>query len=315
MSPVTSGRFWVRFISASMSRSTYMLMALAPPAASVPPMTVAAISQSDGMPLSATTMVGTVVTSRSSMIRGLVSATYPPTRERREGSMVVAIGGDRMRAGSGVNNRRSIVGREARCRGRAPVRLGPRARRRGDPAQPPMGRRPPDLAAGRDARRPHRLDLRPPHLAGSPRRPVALGPAPAHRGGGGHHHHAARHARDLAQLPPPRDPGQGGHDARRHLGRAADAGRRRRRHRVGRRGPRPAAVDPRRAHRPLRRVRRPPRPPAERSGRSIASTGAGTRPSRPATCPAASSSRGCRSRWRAEATGPWRWWPGTPRPG
>ena len=33
-----------------MSRSTYMLMALAPPAASVPPMTVATISQSDGRP-------------------------------------------------------------------------------------------------------------------------------------------------------------------------------------------------------------------------------------------------------------------------
>ena len=73
--PVTSGRFWVRFIRASMSRSTYMLMALAPPAASVPPITVAAISHNDGMPLSATTMVGTVVTSRSSMMRGLVSAT------------------------------------------------------------------------------------------------------------------------------------------------------------------------------------------------------------------------------------------------
>ena len=39
--PVTSGRFWVRSITASMSRSTYMLMALAPPAASVPPSTVA----------------------------------------------------------------------------------------------------------------------------------------------------------------------------------------------------------------------------------------------------------------------------------
>ena len=72
---MTSGRFWVRFIRASMSRSTYMLMALAPPAASVPPMTVAAINQSDGMPCSATTMVGTVVTRSSSMIRGLVNAT------------------------------------------------------------------------------------------------------------------------------------------------------------------------------------------------------------------------------------------------
>ena len=38
-------------------------------------MTVATISQSDGMPSSATIIVGTVVTSSSSMIRGLVSAT------------------------------------------------------------------------------------------------------------------------------------------------------------------------------------------------------------------------------------------------
>ena len=42
--PVTSGRPFVRSISASMSRSTYMLMALAPPAARVPPSTVQAMS-------------------------------------------------------------------------------------------------------------------------------------------------------------------------------------------------------------------------------------------------------------------------------
>jgi hypothetical protein len=72
---VTSGRFCVRFMMRSMSRSTYMLMALAPPAAMVPPMTVAAISQSDGRPFAATTIVGTVVTSSSSMMRGFVSAT------------------------------------------------------------------------------------------------------------------------------------------------------------------------------------------------------------------------------------------------
>ena len=58
-----------------MSRSTYMLIAFAPPAASVPPMTTAAMSQMDGMPRCASTMVGTVVTSSSSMIRGFVSAT------------------------------------------------------------------------------------------------------------------------------------------------------------------------------------------------------------------------------------------------
>jgi hypothetical protein len=69
------GRFFVRSITRSMSRSTYMLMALAPPAARVPPSTVAAMSHSDGRPRSATTIVGTVVTSSSSMMRGLVSAT------------------------------------------------------------------------------------------------------------------------------------------------------------------------------------------------------------------------------------------------
>ena len=72
--PVTRGRSLVRSITRSMSRSMTMLMALAPPAARVPPTTVATISHTDGTPRSATNMVGTVVTSRSSMIRGLVSA-------------------------------------------------------------------------------------------------------------------------------------------------------------------------------------------------------------------------------------------------
>ena len=75
ITPVTSGRFLVRSISRSMSRSTYMLMAFAPPAAMAPPMTVATISQIDGSPWAATIMVGTVVTRSSSMMRGLVSAT------------------------------------------------------------------------------------------------------------------------------------------------------------------------------------------------------------------------------------------------
>ena len=74
MAPVTSGRFLVRFIRRSMSRSTTMLMAFAPPAASAPPARVATISQTGGTPRCATTMVGSVVTSRSSMIRGLVRA-------------------------------------------------------------------------------------------------------------------------------------------------------------------------------------------------------------------------------------------------
>ena len=75
ITPVTSGRPLVRSIKASMSRSTYMLMALAPPADSVPPTTVANISQSEGIPRSATIIVGTVLTNRSSMMRGLVRAT------------------------------------------------------------------------------------------------------------------------------------------------------------------------------------------------------------------------------------------------
>ena len=74
-SPVTSGRLRVRSITASMSRSTTMLMALAPPAASEPPSTVATTSHRSGTPPSATNMTGTVVTSSSSMILGLVRAT------------------------------------------------------------------------------------------------------------------------------------------------------------------------------------------------------------------------------------------------
>ena len=75
IAPVTRGRPLVRSISRSMSRSTYMLMALAPPAARVPPSTVHTISQSDGQAPLGHDHVGTVVTSSSSMIRGLVSAT------------------------------------------------------------------------------------------------------------------------------------------------------------------------------------------------------------------------------------------------
>ena len=59
-----------------------MLKAFAPPAASVPPSTVQITRWSGGRPWAATTCVGTVVTSRSSMIRGLVRATKAPTRER-----------------------------------------------------------------------------------------------------------------------------------------------------------------------------------------------------------------------------------------
>src|SRR5438445_11646739 len=59
-----------------MSLSRYMLIVLAAPAASVPPNTVAAISQPDGHPRAASIIVGTVVTTSNTMIRGFVSATY-----------------------------------------------------------------------------------------------------------------------------------------------------------------------------------------------------------------------------------------------
>jgi hypothetical protein len=41
----------------------------------VPPTNVATISQNPGIPFAATTMVGMVVTSNNSMMRGLVRAT------------------------------------------------------------------------------------------------------------------------------------------------------------------------------------------------------------------------------------------------
>ena len=75
MTPVTRGRLAVRCISLSMSRSTYMLMALAPPAARAPPTRVATISHTAGRPRWARIIVGSVVISSSSMMRGLVSAT------------------------------------------------------------------------------------------------------------------------------------------------------------------------------------------------------------------------------------------------
>ena len=75
ITPVTSGRFLVRSMSRSMSRSITMFRALAPPAARVPPTRVATTRPSDGQPFCATTIGGTVVTSSSSMIRGLVRAT------------------------------------------------------------------------------------------------------------------------------------------------------------------------------------------------------------------------------------------------
>jgi hypothetical protein len=75
-----NGRRRVRAISRSMSCSRYWLMAFAEPAASVPQTRVQNVSRNQstiGMPGTsrvARTIAGTVVTSSSSMIRGLVSA-------------------------------------------------------------------------------------------------------------------------------------------------------------------------------------------------------------------------------------------------
>ena len=58
-----------------MSASTTQFSALALPADRVPPSTVATTGHSSGTPPLARNITGTVVSSSSSMIRGLVSAT------------------------------------------------------------------------------------------------------------------------------------------------------------------------------------------------------------------------------------------------
>jgi hypothetical protein len=73
MRPAGTGRVAVRAICASMSRSNQWLTAPAPPADSEPPRQVRNTSSTDGSP--ATYIVVTVVSSRSSWTRGLVSAT------------------------------------------------------------------------------------------------------------------------------------------------------------------------------------------------------------------------------------------------
>ena len=68
--PAATGRFAVRCIFRSMSRSITWLMAPAPPADSAPPRHVSATSPSEGSP--ATYMVVTVVKSSSDCTFGLV---------------------------------------------------------------------------------------------------------------------------------------------------------------------------------------------------------------------------------------------------
>jgi hypothetical protein len=58
-----------------MSRSAKLFSAFALPADIAPPKTVANTSQVPGQPSAATTIAGTVVTSSSSMMRGLVTIT------------------------------------------------------------------------------------------------------------------------------------------------------------------------------------------------------------------------------------------------
>jgi hypothetical protein len=65
-----------------MSASYTQFNVLAPAAESVPPTSVAATSQVPGQPPAARTIAGTVVIRRSSMIRGLVRATYAASRVR-----------------------------------------------------------------------------------------------------------------------------------------------------------------------------------------------------------------------------------------
>ncbi len=69
-----SGRRSVRFIILSMSASATQFSVLAPAAASRPPTRVLRISSGSTVPRSASSIAGMVVTSRSSITRGLVSA-------------------------------------------------------------------------------------------------------------------------------------------------------------------------------------------------------------------------------------------------
>jgi hypothetical protein len=68
-----------------MSRSSTQLMQFAEPAAKIPPTSVAATTPRPGTPSAARNITGTVVISSSSMILGLVSATYAETTCRTDG--------------------------------------------------------------------------------------------------------------------------------------------------------------------------------------------------------------------------------------
>ena len=72
---VTIGLLLVRFVTEPISRSYTLFIELAPAAANAPPTSVASNVPNSGSPRAASTIVGTVVTSSSSMILGFVSAT------------------------------------------------------------------------------------------------------------------------------------------------------------------------------------------------------------------------------------------------
>src|SRR5690606_39421380 len=77
------GRFWVRFITWSMSRSKYMLSALADPDANAVPTSVAATVPSDGDASGIKNSVKKPVTSTNSIMVGLVSARKSCARRAR----------------------------------------------------------------------------------------------------------------------------------------------------------------------------------------------------------------------------------------
>src|SRR3954463_13207747 len=87
----------------------------------MPPTSVASTSQAGGSPFAARNIVGTVVTSRVSMIRGLVSATYPcrvAATGRGEGARARPgggagggpAGGDKRRPGGVVRRGQNLLG-------------------------------------------------------------------------------------------------------------------------------------------------------------------------------------------------------------
>ena len=79
---LTIGRFEVRAINLSISLSMTMLNAFAAPAAKVPPINVANVIPSGGMPLAARNSAGKVVTSNSSTTRSFMSAIYAEITRR-----------------------------------------------------------------------------------------------------------------------------------------------------------------------------------------------------------------------------------------